>query len=142
MKKLIILIILFNSSMIANAQSKTDLLSDREFMFDILHSTVATVALCITITFILSMARLWMNYQLRKKLLDSDAPTEIIDQILLNKSENLNSLKWCIILVFVGFGMLIISFLGPLDIKSLMIIVFSVALGLGSFYFLSRRLKN
>jgi uncharacterized membrane protein len=142
MKKLIILILLFNTSMVANAQGKTDLLSDREFMFDMLHSTVATIALCITITFILSMVRLWMNYQLRKKLLDNDAPIEIIDQILLNKSDNLNPLKWCIIMVFVGIGLFIVSLLGTLDIRSLMTMSFSIALGFGAFYFISQRLKN
>lgn len=134
--------LLFNISMVANAQGNSDLLSDREFMFDLLHSLVATVAMCIIITFILSMLRLWMNYQLRKKLLDNDAPVEIIDKILLNKSENLNPMKWCIIMVFVGIGLLTISFLGSLDIRSLMIMSFSIALGFGVFYILSQRLKD
>lgn len=135
-------ILLFQTEMGAKAQDKTDLLSDRELLFDLLHSTVATIALCITITFILSLVRLWMNYQLRKKLLEHDAPAEIIDQILLNKAENLSSLKWCIVLLFTGFGLLAVYLLGPLDMRSLTVLTLSVAVGFGVYYLISQRLKK
>jgi hypothetical protein len=142
MKKLIILFLLFNASISANAQSEFDFLSDRELTFDALHSAIAIIALYIIVTFILSMVRLWMNYHLRKKLLETDAPAEVITQILLNKSENLNPLKWFIILVFINIGLVIISFLGSLDIQSVIIMTFCIALGFLTYYFIKRRFNS
>jgi len=142
MKKLIILFLFVNVSISANAQGKFDISSDRELIFDTLHSAIAIIALYIMVTFILSMVRLWMNYHLRKKLLENDAPVDVITQILLNKSEILNPLKWFIILVFIGIGLLIISFLGSLDIQSVIIMNFCIAMGFLSYYFISRRFNS
>jgi hypothetical protein len=142
MKKLLILFLLINASISANAQGKFDFSTDRELMFDALHSIVAVIALYISVAFILSLIRLWMNYQLRKKLLENEASADIITQILLNKSENLNPLKWFIILVFIGIGLLIISFLGPLDMLSVIIMTLCIAFGFLSYYFVGKRLNS
>jgi uncharacterized membrane protein (DUF485 family) len=142
MKKLMILFLVFAASLQANAQTKFDFLADRELTFDVLHSTVAIIVLYIIITFILSMTRLWMNFQLRKKLLDTDAPADVITQILLNKSETLNPLKWSVILISMGIGLSIISFMGPLNIQSVIVMTFCIALGFLTYFYIKKRFKS
>jgi hypothetical protein len=142
MKKLVIFFLILGGSSAVNAQGTFDITSDRELTFDVLHSAVAIVVMYISVAFILSMVRLWMNYQLRKKLVENEAPFEVIDQILMNKSESLGSLKWFIVLVFIGIGLMISSFLGSLGIQSVIIMTFSVALGFLSYYLISKRLNK
>lgn len=133
--------LIINESTALKAQDNFDITSDRELAFDALHTAVAIVTLYILVVFILSMVRLWMNFQLKKKLVENDAPREVIEQILLNKGESLNPIKWFIILVFIGIGLIISSFLGPLGMQSVITMTFCVALGFLSYYLVSKRLN-
>lgn len=124
-----------------NAQDKFDVLTDKEFMFNALHSLVAIVVIYLLAVFILTMVRLLMNYNLKKSLLEKGATEEVIAQILPpNKSGYQDALKGFTVLFAIGLGLLAVSWFQPLGIHSVIIMVFSIAFGFLGFYFLLRRL--
>lgn len=125
-----------------NAQDRFDVLTDKEFMFNALHSLVAIVVIYLLAVFILTMVRLLMNYNLKKSLLEKGATEEVIAQILPpSKGGYQVALKWFTVLFAVGLGLLAVSCFQPLGIHSVIIMVFSIAFGFLGFYFLLRRLN-
>lgn len=142
MKKKAIIISLLTTSSAANAQDKFDALTDREFMFNVLHSVIAVIVIYLLIVFILTMIRLLMNYNLKKSLLEKGATEQVIAQILpSNSGGSPEALKWFTVLFAIGLGLIAVTCFQPLGIHSAIIMVFSVSIGFLAYYFLQRRLK-
>ena len=140
MKKIFTIIIILTYGLQVQAQDRFDLLTDKEFMFNALHSVIALLVIYLLVVFILSMVRLIMNYNLKKTLLDKDASEQIISQILPQDSYS-NALKWFTVLFSVGLGLIAVNFFQPIGMHSIIILVFSIAFGFLGFYFLIRRIN-
>ena len=124
-----------------HAQDKFNPLTDREFVFDALHSVIAILVLYIVVVLLLTTIKLVINYNLKKSLLEKDASEAIIDQILpKDKTGYSNALKWSTVLFAVGLGLLAINLFPTIGIHSLIIMVFSIAFGYLGFYLLTRKL--
>jgi hypothetical protein len=142
MKKQATIILFLMTSLVANAQEKFDALTDREFMFNVLHSVIAVIVIYLLIVFILTMVRLLMNYNLKKSLLENGATAEMIAQILpSNGTGSSEALKWFTVLFAIGLGLIAVTCFQPVGIHSAIIMVFSVAIGFLAYHFLLRRLK-
>jgi hypothetical protein len=130
------------TSLGVNAQDNFNALTDREFVFNVLHSVVAIIVIYLMIVFILTMVRLLMNYNLKKSLIEKGATEGEIAQILPSQNGGSHeALKWFTVLFAIGLGLIAVTFFQPLGIHSAIIMVFSVAVGFLAYYFLLKRLR-
>lgn len=142
MKPIIILIVLIFFSKTVNAETVYVLSHDRGITTELMRSTVATIVLCIISGFLLSLTRIILNDQLKRKMLEKGVPVEVIANMLPRKNELTIAIKWFSVLTAISIGLLIISFTPPLGIHSIIIMTACVALGFLGFYVWAKRVKN
>lgn len=113
------------------------LLNDRQFM----QIPFMVLIVYILASFILSIIRQILDYHVKTKLIEKNAPENIVIQILqANKRESRNSaLKWFSLFAGAGVGLLLVSFFQPFGIHSLIIMAFSIAAGFFGHYFFTKR---
>ena len=80
--------------------------------------------------FILHIIRTTLDHRLRSKLVDKGVTDKVAEQFLQPASRDLRSqaLKWCLMLTGTGIGLTAVYYTLPLDIHSLAIMAFSIAL--------------
>ena len=80
--------------------------------------------------FILHVIRTTLDHRLRSKLVDKGVTDKVAEQFLQPVSRDLRSqaLKWCLMLTGTGIGLTAVYYTLPLDIHSLAIMAFSIAL--------------
>jgi hypothetical protein len=80
--------------------------------------------------FILHIIRITLDHRLRSKLVDKGVTDKVAGQFLQPASRDLRSqaLKWCLMLTGTGIGLTAVYYTLPLDIHSLAIMAFSIAL--------------
>lgn len=142
MKRSISILLFLFFSIIANAQPTYILSNDRGITTEFMRSIFATIVLCIICGFILSLVRIILNDQLKRKMLEKGVPGEVIASMLPRKNELTIAVKWFTILMAISIGLLIISFTSPLGIHSIIIMTVCVALGFWGFYLWAKRLKD
>lgn len=124
------------------AQSNNSLQIDRELTFDILHMSGALIGIYLISTFVLLLIKLFLDNRLKKAILERKSDDDIVRTILnLNKTDLLNStVKWFIILIAIGMGLLITAMSGNWNIYGAIIIIFFLSIGyLVYFFYLKKR---
>ncbi|WPQ62335.1 hypothetical protein SIO70_28655 [Chitinophaga sancti] len=116
--------------------------ANSELTTELLRSTVATIVLFIASSFILSLLRILLNNQLKKKMLQKGVSEEVIANMLPRKSEQIAAIKWFAILTAIALGLTIITFFPPIGIHSVIIMAVCVALGFLGYYFWVKKIEK
>src|SRR5580658_109041 len=144
MKKAVIIFAALSVSIAAFAQDKPEPLINREFIFDLIHIIAVLLVIYLISSFILQLVRQNFDFRLKSKILERQTEEHIVSQLVQpDKVNPLNSLlQWICTLIGVGIGFALISHTQPFGLHSLAIMAFSVAAGLGVYYFMAKRAKK
>jgi len=125
-------------------QNNFDPFKNREFLMDALHIFTMLIAIYIITTFILNMVKAGLDSRLRSRLIDRQAPENIVMQLLKpEKKEGGNTiLQWVCTLASIGIGLTLVGFFKPFGLHSVAIMAFSIAAGLLSYYWFSKKRDN
>ncbi len=124
------------------SQSTTSITDDREVVFFSLNAIAVLLSIWITTSFLLRLIKLFLNDRLRRTLLERNAPSEIIVEILPKENNLIElALSWCCVLFAGSVGLTLCYFTQPLGLHSAIILSISLAFGLLAFYFI-RNHKN
>jgi hypothetical protein len=99
------------------------------------------VALFLLGYFVLTAIRLVLNYLLKNKIVEAAVISEsVVERLLPGPQEEQNKVvKWVALLLSSGTGLTIVERYPPLGIHSVIILLFSTALGFLAYYFFLRR---
>jgi hypothetical protein len=145
MKKIKTTLLLIMIAMAVQAQDENannfDPFKSRDFLFDAMHIFTMLIGLYIVASFILSAIRSGLDSRLRNKMLDREAPENIVVQLLKpDKKEGGNTiLQWVCTLASIGVGLTLVSFFRPFGLHSVAIMAFSIAAGLLGYYWFSKK---
>lgn len=143
MKKVFISLLFLIVSLVVNAQGGYDPFSDKEMTHEIMRSLVILAVLYLLVTFILSLIRLNLENRLKKTMLEKGTPENIVAQLLpKGKQEKYTVIKWFTIPAAIGIGLIMVNVFQPLGFHSIIIMIFSIALGFLVYYFLIKRLDD
>jgi F0F1-type ATP synthase assembly protein I len=144
MKKALIVIVALGGSIVAYAQDKPEPLINRELIFDLIHVIMFILVVYLISSFILQLVRQNLDFRLKSKILDRQTEEPIVSQLVQPDRINpLNTLlQWICTLIGVGIGFALIAHTQPFGLHSLAIMAFSVAAGLGVYYFIAKGAKK
>lgn len=105
------------------------------------HVIFPAIALFLLGYFVLAAIKLVLNYLLKNKIVDTAIISEsVVERLLPGPQDELNKVvKWVALLLSTGTGLTLCSRYLPLGLHSVIILVFSTALGFGAYYFFLRR---
>jgi TctA family transporter len=110
---------------------------------ELVRSGVILVLIYLLSSFILTVLHLVLDHQLKKQLLAAGATESLVAQLLPRHQDRATAaLKWFALLTALALGLLIGSLYQPWGIHSVIILLFSLALGFLAYYFLLRRLTQ
>lgn len=143
MKKIYLTLLLFPATLAANAQSSTNLMSDRATFEEFVRDIVILLMIFMGTSFILTMIRLFLDNGLKKKMVEMGTPETVVSQLMATgKNEVRNSLKWFCALCGIAAGLGIIGCYHLSDIYALMVIAFCLAIGFLGHFLLASRLNK
>ena len=135
---------LLAGSVAAFAQDKSDPLIDRGTVNDLLTSASVVIVIYLIANFIVRIIRHNFDYRLKTRIVDKQTPEGVITQLV--QPERINNrrtiLQWFCTLLGVGIGFALMAATAPLGLHSLAIMAFSVAAGLGAYYFFGRNAND
>jgi hypothetical protein len=102
------------------------------------------VALFLLGYFIIAAIKLVLNYLLKNKIIDSATiSAQVVERLLPGRQDEQNKVvKWIALLLSTGTGLALCNWFLPLGLHSIIIMLFSTALGFLAYYlFLSRQPK-
>jgi hypothetical protein len=143
MKKALIVITALSGSIVAYAQDKPEPLINRDLIFDLVHLIMFILVVYLISSFILQLVRQNFDFRLKSKIVERQTEQQIVSQLVQpDKINPMNTLlQWICTLIGVGIGFALISYTQPFGLHSLAIMAFSVAAGLGVYYFIAKRTK-
>lgn len=132
MKKIIYIIIIAATPVIANAQSNAQGINE-----DVFNACASIFTAGLFMIFILAIIRRIMDYRIKNKIVEKGIPENIVSSILqTSPKENRNTnIKWFALLAGTGTGLTIIYYTLPLGIHSLAIMAFCTAASFLGYYF-------
>jgi hypothetical protein len=144
MKKAFIVIAALGGSIVAYGQDKAEPIIDRGLIFDLVHICAVMLIIYLISSFILQLLRQNFDFRLKSKIIERQTEEHIVSQLVQSDRINpLNSvLQWICALISVGVGFALINLTQPFGLHSLAIMAFSVAAGLGVYYYLAKRAKK
>src|SRR5277367_1624199 len=144
MKKAFIIAAALCGSLAAYAEDKPEPLINRDFIFDLIHIIAVLLVIYLISAFILQLVRSNFDFRLKSKILERQTEENIVGQLVQPDRVNpLNTiLQWICALAGVGVGFMLIEFTEPFGLHSLAIMAFSVAAGLGLYYYFVKRTKK
>ena len=90
--------------------------------------------------FVLAAIRLVLNYLLKRQIVAAAVSESIVERLLPGPRDEQNRMvKWVLLLLSSGGGLLLCSWYPPLGLHSLIILLFSTALGFLAYYLFLRR---
>lgn len=107
------------------------------FIKQILLPLVGFYLLC---SFVLAIVRTVLNYLLKRQILASAVSETVVERLLPGPQAEHNKLvKWIALLLSTGTGLALCNWYLPLGIHSVIILIFSTALGFLAYYLFLRR---
>ena len=105
------------------------------------HVVFPAIALFLLGYFVLTVIKLVLNYLLKTKIIDTAIISEsVVERLLPGAQDEQNKMvKWVALLLSTGAGLTACSWYLPLGLHSVIILVFSTALGLLAYYLFLRR---
>ncbi len=90
--------------------------------------------------FVLAIVRTVLNYLLKRQILASAVSDTVVERLLPGPQAEQNKLvKWIALLLSTGTGLALCNWYLPLGIHSVIILIFSTALGFLAYYIFLRR---
>jgi F0F1-type ATP synthase assembly protein I len=144
MKKALVIIAALGGSIAAYAQDKPEPLINRDLIFDLIHVIMFILVVYLISSFILQLVRQNLDFRLKSKIVERQTDEQIVSQLVQPDRINpMNTLlQWICTLIGVGIGFALIAHTQPFGLHSLAIMAFSVATGLGVYYFIAKRAKK
>ena len=137
MKKLIFLLFL-TLSLQSEAQQR---IGNQEYIAGInkdrfIVVPVQLLVLFASMYFVIFIIRMFLNYRLRKHLVEKGISADLIGQLLKTDKNDLKNeaIRWFCLLISAGFGLIIVS-LFPVGFVSIAILLISVAVGFLLYFF-------
>jgi hypothetical protein len=140
MKKIITALLVL-ISLGTNAQGSFETFNDRDFDFDLLHVTGVLIGIFLFTSFILAFVKLILDGRIKSKMLEKGVSENVVAQFLGPAGRDTKSvaIKWFLVLVCIGIGLIIINLTLPVGLHSIAIMAFSISLSfLGYFYYIKR----
>jgi hypothetical protein len=140
MKKIITALLVL-ISVGANAQGSFETFNDRDFDFDLLHVTGVLIGIFLFTSFILAFVKLILDGRIKSKMLEKGVSENVVAQFLgpAGRDSKSVAIKWFLVLVCIGIGLIIINLTLPVGLHSIAIMAFSISLSfLGYFYYIKR----
>jgi len=99
------------------------------------------IFLWLIVTFIITLVKLFLDYRLKNKLIEKGVSESALTLFLKSNKKDTGrvSIKWFAILISIGIGLTLISFLPRFGIHSLIIMTFCIATGFLGYYFFEKR---
>ncbi|HEV2355191.1 MAG TPA: hypothetical protein VGR89_13165 [Puia sp.] len=144
MKKAFLIMTLLGGTLATYAQDKPEPLVDRSLISDLL-STIAIVFVVYLISnFIVRIIRHNFDYRLKSKIVDKQTSEGVVTQLVQPEQPGTRRavLQWFCTLLGVGIGFALMAATQPVGLHSLAIMAFSVAAGLGAYYFFGKKAND
>jgi hypothetical protein len=125
----------------AQAQSPSGLTSDYTTLESVArHVFLPIFGLYLLCNFVIGAIKLVLNFLLKKQIITSATSASIVERLLPGPQDEQNKIvKWVALLLSTGGGLLLCTWYPPLGIHSLIILIFSTALGFLAYYLFLRR---
>jgi hypothetical protein len=104
------------------------------------HVLLPLVGLFLLCNFVIAAIKLVLNFLLKKQIIASATSASIVERLLPGPQDEQNRVvKWVALLLSTGTGLLLCNWYPPVGIHSLIILIFSTALGFLAYYIFLRR---
>lgn len=112
-----------------------------ENMFKIC-ATILVVAM--SMVFILSLVKNIFAQHLKKKIIENGVSESLATSVLKSGTADDGdaNLKWCLLLAWLGVGLVIVHYTTPLGLHSLAILSLSISAGFLSYFIYTKRTKH
>jgi hypothetical protein len=91
-------------------------------------------------SFVLGAIKTVLNYLLKRQIMAAPVSDSVVERLLPSPQDELNKVvKWIALLLSTGTGLALCNWSLPLGLHSLIIMLFSTALGFLAYYFFLRR---
>lgn len=144
MKKAFLFVSFLAASVATYAQDKPEPLVNRDLLFNILNTCALVFVVYLIANFLVRIVRYNFDYRLKSKIVDKQTEEAIVSQLVQPEKTNTRRaiLQWCCTLLGVGIGFTIMTLTEPLGLHSLAIMAFSVAAGLGTYYYFGKHAND
>lgn len=141
MKRFLLLLLCYLTAWEASAQPVQLPALDANAVDIARHVVFPAIALFLLGYFVLIVIRLVLNYLLKNKIIDTAIISEgVVERLLPGPQDEQNKVvKWVALLLSTGAGLTACSWYLPLGLHSVIILIFSTALGLLAYYLFLRR---
>jgi hypothetical protein len=104
------------------------------------HVFMPVAGLFLLCNFVLAAIKMVLNYLLKKQLVAAATSESIVERLLPRPQDEQNKVvKWVALLLSTGTGLALCSRYLPWGLHSVIILLFSTAVGFGAYYFFLRR---
>lgn len=105
------------------------------------HVLMPLLGLYLLCSFVLAAIKMVLNYLLKNKIVDTAVISEsIVERLLPGPQDEQNKVvKWVVLLLSTGAGLAVCNWYLPLGLHSIIILIFSTALGFLAYYLFLRR---
>jgi hypothetical protein len=105
------------------------------------HVLMPLLGLYLLCSFVLAAIKMVLNYLLKNKIVDTAVISEsIVERLLPGPQDEQNKVvKWVALLLSTGAGLAVCNWYLPLGLHSIIILIFSTALGFLAYYLFLRR---
>ena len=104
------------------------------------HVFLPLVGFFLLCNFVIAAIKLVLNFLLKRQIIASATSASIVERLLPGPQDEQNKIvKWVALLLSTGGGLLLCTWYPPLGIHSLIILIFSTALGFLAYYLFLRR---
>lgn len=144
MKKAFLFGTFLAGSLATYAQDKPEPLVNRELLYSILNTCSLIIVIYLIANFLVRIVRNNLDYRLKSKIVEKQTDEGIVRQLVHPEKSNTmrTILQWFCTLLGIGIGFAIMAFTQPLGLHSLAIMAFSVAAGLGSYYYFGKKAND
>jgi hypothetical protein len=144
MKKTFLFLTLLVISLATYAQDKPEPLVNRDLLYSILNTCSLVFVVYLIANFIVRIIRYNFDYRLKSKIVEKQTAEGIVSQLVQPEKTNTRRaiLQWCCTLLGIGIGFAVMTLTQPLGLHSLAIMAFSVAAGLGTYYYFGKQAND
>jgi hypothetical protein len=141
MKALLLLLLFYLTAGAAWAQGTPALALDDHAVDLGRHVFMPLLGLYLLCNFVLAAVKLVLNYLLKNKIVDTAVISEsVVERLLPGPQDEQNKIvKWVALLLSTGTGLAVCNWYLPLGLHSIIILIFSTALGFLAYYLFLRR---
>ena len=141
MRSFLLLLLFSLTALVASAQTATIPALDYNALHPLAKQVFLPVfGLYLLCSFVLTAVRLVLNYLLKRQIISAGVSESVVERLLPSPHDEQNKVvKWVALLLSTGAGLLLCNWYLPLGLHSIIILLFSTALGFLAYYLFLRR---